>query len=236
MYQTRMFELRGNYMNYWLLIGILIIVVGFILKFDPIAVVVVSAIVTGLIAGINVIDIIAILGKEFTNARLMSLFFLTLPVVAISERYGLRERAVYLIGQMKVVTPGRILSLYLWIRQIAAAFSLRLGGHAQFIRPLIEPMAQGAASAEGEVSEALVEEIKGAAAAVENYGNFYGQNLFYASSGVLLIVQTFEKIHPITGAQIAFWSIPIAVIVAFMGFIQFQLLDRKIKKGVQNNG
>ncbi len=223
-------------MNYWLLIGILIILVGFILKLDAIAVVVTSAVVTALIAGIDVFEMIAILGKEFTNARIMSLFFLTLPVVAISERYGLRERAVHLISQMKVVTAGRILSLYLWIRQIAAAFSLRLGGHAQFIRPLIEPMAQGAAGAEGKVDETLVEEIKGASAAVENYGNFFGQNLFYASSGVLLIIQTFEKIQPVTGTQIAFWSIPIAIAVAIMGAIQLRMLDRKIKKGVSTNG
>lgn len=218
-------------MNYWLLIGILIILIGFILKMDAIAVVIVSAIVTASIAGIDFISIVAILGKEVVNARMMSLFFLTLPVVAISERYGLRERAVYLIGNMKAVTAGKILILYLWIRQLAAAFSLRLGGHAQFIRPLIEPMAQGAAASKNDLSEEDVEDIKGAAAAVENYGNFFGQNLFYASSGVLLIVATFEPISEVTGIDIALWSLPIAIVVAFLGALQFLLLDRKIKKG-----
>jgi uncharacterized membrane protein len=72
------------------------------------------------------------------------LFVLTLPVIGICERYGLKDKAVDLIKKTKRATSGRIISLYLAVRALAAAFSLRLGGHPQFVRPLINPMAQAA--------------------------------------------------------------------------------------------
>ena len=222
-------------MNYWLLIGILIIVVGFILKLDSIAVVLVAAIVTALIGGMSFVEILTTLGEQFVNARYMSLFFLTLPVIGISERYGLRKRAITLIKGMSTVTSGRLLTMYLLIREAAAAMSLRLGGHPQFIRPLIEPMAQGAAEKDGAISEELKDEIKGLAASAENYGNFFGQNLFYASSGVLLIVGNLQD-YKVEAGQIVLYSIPVAIIAFIIAAIQFYYLDRKIKKAQEKGG
>lgn len=72
----------------------------------------------------------------------MSLFLITLPVIGILERYGLRERASDLIKSMKTVSAGKVITTYTFIREIAAALSLRLGEHVQFIRPLVLPMAQ----------------------------------------------------------------------------------------------
>ena len=77
------------------LIGILIIVVGFIMKFDTIAVVVLAGIVTGLVSGMSFNDIVATLGKAFVENRYMSIFIISLPVIGILERYGLRERAAF---------------------------------------------------------------------------------------------------------------------------------------------
>lgn len=217
-------------MNYFLLVGIVIIVVGFALKLDSIAVVLVAAIVTALIGGINFFDILKLLGEQFVSSRYMSLFFLTLPVIGICERYGLRERAMTMIGNMKVVTTGKLLSVYLFIREIAAAMSLRLGGHPQFIRPLVEPMAQGAAEKSGHVSEELQDEIKGAAAAAENYGNFFAQNVFYASGGVLLVVRTLTDAgFELTALTVSMWSIPVAIVAFIVAFFQFRLLDKKIE-------
>lgn len=222
-------------MNYLLLIGILIIVVGFVLKLDSIAVVLVAAIVTALIGGMSFTEILTILGEQFVSARYMSLFFLTLPVIGICERYGLRERAITLIKGMKSMTTGRLLTFYLVIREFAAAMSLRLGGHPQFIRPLIEPMAQGAAEKDGPISEALQDDIKGHAAAAENYGNFFAQNLFYASGGVLLIVGNLQD-YNITAGQVVSASIPVAVIALILAAVQYYLLDKKIKKATIEGG
>lgn len=62
-------------MEYIKLIGIVIIVVGFAFKLDVLAVVIVSGIVTGLVSGLDIIEILRILGESFVNNRLMSIFF-----------------------------------------------------------------------------------------------------------------------------------------------------------------
>lgn len=214
------------------LIGILIVIIGFAIKFDTIAVVLSAGVVTGLVAKLNIIEILDILGKTFVSQRHMSLFILTLPVIGICERYGLKDRAVTLIKNAKSLTAGKMLTLYLFIRELAAAFSVRLGGHPQFIRPLINPMAQGAAiSKHGELDENTVDKIKGAAAAMENYGNFYGQNVFLASSGVLLIAGTLKELgYAVNTLDVAKASIPIAVISFLFVVIQNHLLDKSIAR------
>lgn len=217
--------------NWWLLIGILIIVVGFGLKIDSIAVVIVAAIVTALIGGISFVEILTILGERFVANRGMSVFILTLPIVGISERFGLKESAVKLIQSVKSLTAGRVLWLYQVVRQTASALSLRLGGHPQFVRPLIHPMAEGAAIAKkGEdLTENEEEMIKGAAAASDNYANFFGQQVFPAASGVALIVGTMvEAGYDVTNTQIGLWSIPIFVVAIIFGYIQSLILDKRI--------
>ncbi|PIE98731.1 MAG: hypothetical protein CR988_01810 [Treponema sp.] len=218
----------------WLkLLGILIIVVGFYFRLDVLAVVVISAIVTGLISGLGFGGVLEIMGKSFVNTRLMSIFFLSFPVIAMLERHGLKERSAELIQSLKKSTAGKILGLYTFIRTIAAAFSLRIGGHVQFIRPLIFPMAEAAAknAKDADLSEDETEELKGLSAAVENYGNFFGQNIFVGASGVLLIYSTLETAGYKTDVtQIAKWSIPVGIIVVLLSFVQAYMYDRKIKK------
>ena len=47
------------------LIGILIIIIGFILKFDTIAIILIAAVVTGLVAGMDIVEVLSTLGKAF---------------------------------------------------------------------------------------------------------------------------------------------------------------------------
>ena len=91
------------------------------------------------------LKILGIIGKAFVDNRLMSIFLISFPVIAMLERYGLRERSAELIGKLKNATAGKILTFYMIIRSIAGALSIRIGGHIQFIRPLILPMAEAAA-------------------------------------------------------------------------------------------
>lgn len=207
------------------LIGIVIVIIGFALKFDTLATVVVAGIVTGLVGGMSIMDILSTLGSAFLTNRTATLFILTLPVIGLCERMGLRDKAVDFISGIKSATTGRLLSIWQVIRTIASAFSLRIGGHPQFIRPLINPMAQACAIAKyGEVDEKTEDEIKGMAAGTENYGNFFAQNCFMGSSGTLLIVSTLNEIfksnniaQEVTANQIALNSIPIAVISVIVG-------------------
>ena len=221
-------------MEYMTLIGILIIVVGFALKLDVLAVVIVSGIVTGLVAGIDFVEILRILGDSFVNNRLMSIFLIIIPVIAIIERYGLKERAAYLIGKLKNASAGKVLSIYMVIRSIASALNVRIGGHVQFVRPLILPMSEAAAEIDKEkpLTEKEDEDIKGLSAAVENYGNFFAQNCFPASSGVVLIQGTLVGLgyKEITLSMISSSAIYIAVIAVILTIVQVLLYDRKLKK------
>ncbi|MGL4773638.1 MAG: DUF969 domain-containing protein [Clostridium sp.] len=214
------------------LIGILIVIVGFALRLNTIAVVVTAGVATGLVADMSITEILKTLGETFVQNRHMSLFILTLPVIGICERYGLKEKAIDLIKNVKGLSAGKLLSLYLFIREGAAAASVRLGGHAQFIRPLINPMAQGAAINEhGEISEEDEEKIKSASAAMENYGNFFGQNVFLANSGVLLIASTLEGLgYNVDTLQVAKASIPVAIIAFVLAYIQNRHLDLTLRK------
>lgn len=213
------------------LIGVLVVILGFALKRDTIATVVVAGVVTGLVAGMTPMEILEVLGNSFITQRTATLFVLTLPIIGISERYGLKEKAVDFIGSIKGATSGKVLSIYQSIRAAAAAFSVRLGGHPQFIRPLVNPMAQAAAVAKfGEVDEKTVDVIKGASAASENYGNFFAQNVFMGASGTLLIASTMAEqgYAEVTALNVAMWSIPIAVISVLLGIAKNFLLDRKL--------
>lgn len=213
------------------LIGILIILVGFVIKLDTIAVVLIAGIATGLVAGIDFIEVLNILGTAFIQTRYMTLLLLTLSVVGILERNGLRERAAICISKLKGATAGKVLSIYVTVRMLAAALSIRLGGHVQFIRPLIYPMVKGAIEKDGVISEKLDEDLKGITNASENYANFFGQNVFVASSGVLLIVGTLQELGvKVEAYAVAKASIPVALITLVLAYFQYYRLDRKIKK------
>lgn len=215
------------------LIGVLIVIIGFALKFDAMATVVIAGVATGLVAGMSPMEIMETLGKAFINNRTATLFVLTLPVIGLCERYGLKDKAVDLIRGIKNATTGKVIAIYQVIRTLAAAFSLRIGGHPQFVRPLINPMAQAAAVARfGDVDEKSEDEIKGLSAAAENFGNFFAQNCFIGASGTLLIVSTLNEqgFTEVTAPQIAMWSVPIAVISALAGIVYSVLYDRKLKR------
>ncbi|MBR3305034.1 MAG: DUF969 domain-containing protein [Christensenellaceae bacterium] len=214
------------------LIGVVIVIIGFALKFDTIATVVLAGLATGLVAGMTPMEILETLGTSFISQRTATLFVLTLPCIGICERYGLKEKAVDFIRSIKNATTGRVIFVYQAVRTLSAAFSLRLGGHPQFVRPIVVPMAEGAASSKyGELTEEETDVIRGAAAGAENYGNFFAQNCFMGASGTLLIVSTLvEQGFEVTAAQIAAWSIPIAVISVIIGFVRSIMIDGKLSK------
>ncbi|UXR76415.1 MULTISPECIES: DUF969 domain-containing protein [unclassified Staphylococcus] len=224
------------------LIGILVIILGFLFKFDTIAVILFAAIITGLVSGMDFYEVLEVLGKAFVDNRLVSLFFLTLPMVGLIERFGLKKQATILIGKVKSMTSGRLLSLYLLIREVAGLASIRIGGHPQFVRPLINPMVQGALKTKyhltsEQIDEKDVEKIKAEAAAMENYGNFFGQNLFVGAAGVLLMVGTFKSLDiKVDAVSLAIASVPIAVITLIIVTVKNVLLDRYLARKYGNKG
>ena len=212
------------------LIGVLIVIVGFILKLDTLAVVVVAGLATGLVAGMSPMQILDTLGTAFITNRTATLFILTLPAIGLCERNGLKDKAVDFITSLKNATTGRLIAIWQIIRTVASAFSLRIGGHPQFIRPLINPMAQAAAEVQyGELDEKTQDEIKGMCAGSENYGNFFAQNCFMGASGTLLIVSTLvAQGYEVDALQIAMASWPIAIVSMVVGIVMNFFVDRRL--------
>ena len=185
-----------------------------------------------LVAGMTPMEILNTLGTAFITNRTATLFILTLPVIGLCERNGLKDKAVDFIKSLKNAITGRLIAIWQAIRTVASAFSLRIGGHPQFIRPLINPMAQAAAVVQyEELDEKTEDQIKGMCAGSENYGNFFAQNCFMGSSGTLLIVSTLsEQGYPVDALQIAGQSVPIAVISLVAGVVYALIFDQILKR------
>ena len=92
--------------------------------------------------------------------------------------------------------------LYFVAREGTAALGLMsLGGHAQTVRPLLAPMAEGAALNEyGELPQTIRDKIKAHAAACDNIAVFFGEDIFIAFGAVLLI-DAFLKENGIEGIE-----------------------------------
>jgi uncharacterized membrane protein len=213
------------------LIGVLVVIVGFAFRFNPLLVVVVAGVATGLAGGLGPLAVLAALGKAFAESRYVAIVWLVLPVIGLLERHGLQERARELIGRVRAATAGRVLLAYLALRQGTSALGLTsLGGHAQMVRPLVAPMAEGAAEAGGRAlgsrARALV---RAHAAAADNVGVFFGEDVFIAIGSVLLARGFLEQNGILVEPQrLALWAIPTAVVAFVVHGARLLLLDRRL--------
>lgn len=217
--------------NYWPLAGIALVVVGFALRFNPLLVVVTAAVATGLLAGLNVVAVIEALGKAFNDNRYISVTWIILPVIGLLERYGLQQRARAVIEGMRGATMGKLLTIYLLFRQLTAALGMKdIGGHPQAVRPLVAPMAEAAAEqSHGELAEEDREKVKAMAAATDNVGLFFGEDIFFAIASILLIQGVFESSgYPLTPLQLSVWAIPTAICAFLIHSWRIRALDRRI--------
>ena len=206
--------MRAGSASLWPLVGVVLVVAGFALRMNPALVVVGAGVVTGLVAGFDPLAVLVLLGEAFVANRYLALFLLTLPVIGLLERHGLKEHAQAWVARLRGATVGRLLVAYLAIRQLTASVGLNsLGGHPQTVRPLIAPMAEGAATVRhGELPEAEQERNKALSAATDNVGLFFGEDIFIAFGGVLLMQGVLAEngivVEPL---QIAVWGIPTAL-------------------------
>ena len=220
--------------NYWPLIGIALVVIGFALKMNPMLVVTASAIVTGLIAGMDLHEVISTFGKAFNDNRIIAIVWIVLPVIGLLERFGLQQRAAAVIRNLKSATTGRLLILYLVYRQITAAIGLHsTAGHPQTVRPLVAPMALAAAEKQhGELTEDEAEKVKAYAAATDNVGLFFGEDIFFAIGSIVLIQQTLATYgYNLAPFELAIWAAPSAVAAFLVHGTRLILLDRSLTKG-----
>ena len=222
-------------MSYWPLAGIAIVVVGFALRFNPLLVVVTSALATGVLAGLDLAEVIAALGKAFNDNRYISVTWIILPVIGLLERYGLQQRARTLIESVRGATMGRLLVTYLGFRQITAALGMKdIGGHPQAVRPLVAPMAEAAAvKTHGPLPDADRQKVLAMSAATDNVGLFFGEDIFFAIASILLIQGVFESAGiPLTPLQLSVWAIPTAICAFAIHGARILMLDRKIGRRI----
>jgi uncharacterized membrane protein len=218
----------------WLpLLGVVVVVIGFALRFNPVPVVVVAGVVSGFAAGKSAGDILALIGTSFVSERALLLFVLTLPAIGVLERAGLREHARNWIASLRSMTLPRLLIAYLGLRQILAMGGLtNVAGHAQTVRPLLAPMAEAAAEKRGApLTPGERHAVRAFSAGTDNIGRFFGEDVFIALGGVLLI-QGFFAQHGIelTPLHIALWALPTAVAAFVIHAVRTVLFSRRLQQ------
>lgn len=214
----------------WVLAGVAVVIAGFVLRLNALLVVTLAALVTALAAGMGPIAAISAFGKAFADNRFIAIPWLILPVIGLLERGGIRERARMLVAKLSGATPGRVLIGYLALRQISASLGLNaLGGHVQMVRPVVAPMAEAAADATdgAELAPELRERIRAHAAAADNVGLFFGEDLFVAVGSILLIISFMAQYGVVlVPLAVAKWAIPTAIAAFVIHGGRLVLLDR----------
>ncbi|MBY8827353.1 DUF969 domain-containing protein [Hephaestia mangrovi] len=211
------------------LAGIVVIAAGFMLRFNPLLVVVASALVTGLAAGLDPVTIVSAFGKAFNDNRYITIVYIVLPVIGILERHGLQTRARDLIGRIRGATMGRLLLVYLLFRQITAALGLTsIAGPAQTVRPLIAPMAEAAAETQGNSDP---DKARALAAATDNVGVFFGEDIFIAIGSILLMKGVLQSYGiDLPPLHLSVWAIPTAVAASVIHGTRLLLADRRLAR------
>lgn len=219
--------------SYWPLLGVAVVVAGFAWKRNPVLVVVLAGLVSGVAAGKSPGELLALLGTAFLKNRTLLLFTLTLPVIGVLERAGLRERARAWILGFARLTLGRLLIAYLALRQLLSMVGLQsVAGHPQTVRPLLAPMSEATATQTlGQLDDDARERVRALAAATDNVGMFYGEDVFLAY-GAVLVIQAFydgQGIHlePLT---IGLWALPTAVAAFLIHGVRILIFEARLKR------
>jgi uncharacterized membrane protein len=102
------------------------------------------------------------------------------------------------------------------------------------VRPLVAPMAEGAAEQRhGELGEGTRDHIRAHTAAADNIALFFGEDIFIAIGSILLIRGFLDQngIH-VEPISLAVWAIPTAVVALAVHGARLLLLDRRIARRV----
>lgn len=212
------------------LVGVLVVAAGFLLRWNPLVVVVLAAMAAGLAGGLGLSGSLAALGHAFNANRFVGAVWLVLPVVGVLEREGLQERARALVARVRAASAGRLLLAYFALRQATAALGLTaLGGHAQMVRPLVAPMAEAAFDrAHGPLTPEQAQAVRAEAAAADNVAVFFGEDVFVAMGSVLLIKAVLDRAGaPVEALRLSLWAIPTAVLALLIHGARLLLLDRR---------
>lgn len=214
------------------LLGILIVVIGFVLKLDSILIIMIAAIVTALVAGMDPVTFLETLGLSFVANRSMCVFVMVMVVTGTLERNGLKQAAANLMMKFKNASAGVVLAIYGVFRLVFAAFNVSFGGVAGFVRPIVLPMATAAAKKNGKkISEKYEENLKGMASGMENIAWFFGQVLFVGTSGMILVQSTLAGLgYNVELVDLMKVQIPVAIIAVAVAIVYYYLKDKQLSR------
>jgi len=85
------------------------VIPGFVLRLNTALVVVGAGFATALLAGIEPVATLELIGSAFVRNRYLVLFLLTLSVITLLERNGLRAHAQAVIVRLRGATAERLL-------------------------------------------------------------------------------------------------------------------------------
>lgn len=214
------------------LLGIVIVIVGFVMKMDSILIIMAAAVVTALVSGIDLVTLLETLGSSFVSNRSMCTFVIVFLVTGTLERNGLKQAASDLMTKFKNATAGVVIGIYGVFRLFFAAFNISFGGAAGFIRPIVMPMASAAVERDGKpIDPDHLEQLKGMAAGMDNVAWFFGQVLFVGTSGMLLVQSTLADLgYPVELLELMMVQIPVAITAVAVAIVYYYLKDRQLMK------
>ena len=211
------------------LLGILIVVIGFVLKLDSILIIMIAAIVTALVAGMDPVTFLETLGSSFVANRSMCVFVMVMVVTGTLERNGLKQAAANLMKKFKNASAGVVLAIYGVFRLVFAAFNVSFGGVAGFVRPIV---LTAAAKKNGKkISEKYEENLKGMASGMENIAWFFGQVLFVGTSGMILVQSTLAGLgYNVELVDLMKVQIPVAIIAVAVAIVYYYFKDKQLSR------
>lgn len=215
------------------LLGVVVVIIGFALKLEPIAIIVVSAIVTAVCGGINVVDLLTSVGTTFVANRNQLITIILMILTGTLEKNGLKEAGAALIRKAKGLTTGMLIAIWGVLDEIFIIFKIPIGGIPSYVRPILMPMTLGIIESKGyEVAPEHEETIKALYGKDYNVSNFFGQCLFAANSSVLLIQSTLASIgYEVDVMQIVAVQIPVSLFAMLVNATQTLIVDgRMVKK------
>lgn len=228
----------GTAVNLWPLIGVVVIIAGFILRLNPMLMVIVVVVTTGFAASVSTEQTLTAIRTGIIKIWALPLIILLpLAVAGLLERHGLCEYIQNWIACIQSATVDRLLIIYLAIRELTAAAGLTgLGGHPQMVYPLLTPMAEGAAENRlGKLPAPVCERLLAFCIVADNVGLFFGEDIFVAFGAITLVHTSLLGSGIDVGPlHIAMWGIPTAVYAFLIHSVRLKCLDSWLTREMGN--
>ena len=212
------------------LLGVVVVVIGFAMKMQPITIISISALVTAVCGQIPMEEFVTIIGKSFTANRTQLVALIAMVLTGSLERNGLRIAGAELIKNVKGLTSSMLISVWCVLSHLFIIFKIPIGGINSYVRPILMPMTIGAIEAKGyEPTPEHVETIKALYGANQNLANFFGQCMFPTAAAVLLIQSIIVGVT-VDVMQIILVQLPVAVFAIFVNAGQAYIVNNMMMK------